>query len=101
VARAALPFLEPGPARDLGVSWPVVMNAFRTCAVAVTDQPLPAVEVLGIDEIRRGRPRWEQDPASGKWKLARDRWHTGFVEAATPATANGARPCSPMSTRWR
>ncbi|MGI5509195.1 ISL3 family transposase [Streptomyces sp. CA-106131] len=68
-------------ARDLGVSWPVVMNAFRACAVEVTDQPLPAVEVLGIDETRRGRTRWEQDPVSGKWQLTRDRWHTGFVDA--------------------
>jgi len=68
-------------ARDLGLSWPVVMAAFRTSALEVTDEPLPEVDVLGIDETRRGRPRWEKDPESGKWKLARDRWHTGFVDA--------------------
>ncbi|GAB3172822.1 hypothetical protein GCM10027162_15880 [Streptomyces incanus] len=39
------------------------------------------MEVLGIDETRRGRPRWEQAPATGKWRLVRDRWHTCFVDA--------------------
>jgi hypothetical protein len=57
------------------------MAAFRTSALEVTDEPLPEVDVLGIDETRRGRPRWEKDPESGKRKLARDRWHTGFVDA--------------------
>ena len=37
--------------------------------------------MLGIDEIRCGRPRWEWDGATGKWHLARDPWHTGFVVA--------------------
>src|SRR5207302_77577 len=27
------------------------------------------------------RPSWEQDAETGKWRLTRDRWHTGFVEA--------------------
>ena len=68
-------------ARDLHLSWPTVMDAFRTSAREVVDAPLPEVRVLGIDETRRGRPRWEQDPDSGKWRLVRDRWHTGFVDA--------------------
>ncbi|MCY0924513.1 ISL3 family transposase, partial [Streptomyces sp. H27-G5] len=68
-------------ARDLGLSWPVVMDAFRTAAATVVEAPLPQVVVLGIDETRRGRTRWEQDPDSGKWKLVRDRRHTGFVDA--------------------
>ncbi|GAA2116963.1 transposase family protein [Actinomadura alba] len=68
-------------ARDLHLSWPTVMDAFRTAAREVTEAPLPEVQVLGIDETRRGRPRWEQDPATGKWHLVRDRWHTGFVDA--------------------
>ncbi|MER7960197.1 transposase, partial [Streptomyces sp. NPDC096030] len=54
---------------------------FRTAAGEVTEAELPAVEVLGIGETRRGRPRWKQDPATGKWQLTRDRWHTGFVDA--------------------
>jgi transposase len=68
-------------ARDLRLSWPTVMDAFRDRARGVTDAPLPEVEVLGIDETRRGRPRREQDPESGKWQPVRDRWHTGFVDA--------------------
>ncbi|MBC2906899.1 transposase [Streptomyces cupreus] len=68
-------------ARDLHLSWPTVMDAFRTAAHEVTQAPLAEVKVLGIDETRRGRPRWEQDPATGKWMLTRDRWHTGFVDA--------------------
>ncbi|MEU6012177.1 ISL3 family transposase [Streptomyces sp. NPDC047453] len=68
-------------ARDLHLSWPTVMDAFRTQARAVVEAPRPNVEVLGIDETRRGRPRWEQDPTTGKWHLVRDRWHTGFVDA--------------------
>ncbi|GAB2954114.1 ISL3-like element ISMsm4 family transposase [Streptomyces pseudoechinosporeus] len=69
-------------AREWKVSWPVVMEAFRTAATAVTEAPLPDIEVLGIDETRRGRARWEKDPQTGKWSAAADRWHTGFVDAA-------------------
>ncbi len=68
-------------ARDLHLSWPTVMEAFRTQARDVTEAPLPQVTVLGIDETRRGRPSWEQDAETGKWRLTRDRWHTGFVDA--------------------
>jgi transposase len=68
-------------ARDLHLSWPTVMAAFRTAAGEVVEAALPSVEVLGIDETRRGRTRWEQDPDTGKWKMTRDRWHTGFVDA--------------------
>jgi len=68
-------------ARDLHLSWPTVMSAFRGQAREVIETPLPEVAVLGIDETRRGRPRWEQDPDTGKWHLVRDRWHTGFVDA--------------------
>lgn len=68
-------------ARDLHLSWPTVMNAFRAAAREAVEAPLPEVEVLGIDETRRGKPRWEQDPDTGKWKMTRDRWHTGFVDA--------------------
>ncbi|MGW3510487.1 helix-turn-helix domain-containing protein [Streptomyces sp. NPDC000994] len=41
-------------ARDLGVSWPAVMDAFRTAGQEVTAAALGPVEVLGIDETRRG-----------------------------------------------
>lgn len=42
-------------------------------------QPEP-VQVLGIDEIRRGRPRWIPDEVTGVWQTAVDRWHVGFVD---------------------
>ncbi|MFI1569177.1 ISL3 family transposase [Streptomyces sp. NPDC020490] len=68
-------------ARDLHLSWPTVMDAFSAAAREVIEAPLPDVEVLGIDETRRGKPRWERNGATGKWHLVRDRWHTGFVDA--------------------
>ncbi|WP_205614020.1 helix-turn-helix domain-containing protein [Streptomyces dangxiongensis] len=68
-------------ARDLHLSWPTVMEAFHTQARDVTEAPLPQVTILGIDETRRGRPSREQDAETGKWRLTRDRWHAGFVDA--------------------
>jgi transposase len=48
------------------------------------EQVFPAepdpVPVLGIDEIRRGRPRWVLDETTGAWQTAVDRWHVGFVD---------------------
>ncbi|MFI6118988.1 transposase [Streptomyces sp. NPDC051064] len=68
-------------ARDLRLSWPTVMDAFRTVAHEVVEAPLPEVGALGIDATRRGRTGWEQDLETGKRQLTRDRWHTGFVDA--------------------
>jgi transposase len=64
--------------RQLGLSGPTVLAAVRTQA-----QPLVEAEpvaVLGLDETRRGRPRWEKDEVSGACKLVIDRWHVGFVD---------------------
>ena len=63
------------------MSSPAAMDAFKAVAQEVVEAPLPEVEVLGIDETRRGRTRWEQNPETGNWQLTRDRWHTGFVDA--------------------
>lgn len=63
-----------------GVSWPTTHRAFLAAADAVLTEPAPT-RVLGIDETRRGKPRWEQDSDTGKWVLT-DRWHTGFVDLA-------------------
>lgn len=68
-------------ARDLRLSWPTVMDAFRTAAREVVTAPLPLVEVLGIDETRRGRTQWRQNPQTGRWEPTADQWHTGFVDA--------------------
>ena len=36
---------------------------------------LPLVSVLGIDETRRGKPIWAQDPSTKRWVLVADRFH--------------------------
>ncbi|MFF4575052.1 transposase [Streptomyces sp. NPDC001410] len=69
-------------ARDLRLSWPTVMDAFRTTAREVVTAPLPPVEVLGIDETRRGRTQSHQDAVTGRWVPTTDQWHTGFVDAS-------------------
>lgn len=57
--------------------------AFTTHAARVlTDEPEP-VAVLGIDETRRGRPRWIFDENAQAWKTVIDRWHVGFVDLAS------------------
>ena len=65
------------------VGWATVHDTF----IAHVAEPLavapPEVTVLGIDETRRGKPIWTQDPDTGRWVLACDRWHTGFVNAAS------------------
>jgi len=67
-------------ARDHDLSWPVVAAAFTDHAQAVLPaQPRP-VRVLGIDEIRRGRPKWVLDEAAGIWQTTVDRWHVGFCD---------------------
>ena len=45
----------------------------------VADQPRP-VEVLGIDEVRRGRPKCVFDETTGTWGSSVDRWHVGFCD---------------------
>ena len=95
--------------RWCGVSWPTVMDAVRTQAEQVLDEAPAPVEVLGIDEVRRGRPRWRQseptsstpgpgepggpqpeaataaEPAAverepAKVRSLADRWHIGFTD---------------------
>lgn len=67
-------------AGESGVSWPTVHEAFTEQADTVLDQPLAPVRVLGIDETRRGRPRFTIDPDTGEYVQLADRWHTGFVD---------------------
>jgi len=61
-----------------GVSWPTAHAAFVDHAEAALGDPAP-VAVLGIDETRRGKPRWTQDADSGRWART-DPWDTGFVD---------------------
>jgi transposase len=44
--------------RQVGLSWPTVMEAVREQAELVLPEHLEPVGVLGIDEVRRGRPKW-------------------------------------------
>ena len=67
------------------VSWPVAHAAYITYVAAELATPLPPVAVLGIDETRRGKPKWAPDPVTGRWAVVADRWHTGIVDAAGPA----------------
>jgi len=67
-------------ARDAGISWPSVHDAFVRQAGRVLDAPHAPVAHLGIDEHRRGRPRWRQDTGSGEYVQIADRWHTCFYD---------------------
>jgi transposase len=67
-------------ARECGLSWPVVQEAFAARADPVLAQPPSLVAHLGIDEHRRGRPRWRTDAESGEYVLLADRWHTCFFD---------------------
>jgi len=69
-------------AAHYGASWPIVHAAFAEHVRLPLAAPLPPVKVLGIDETRRGKPVWAQDPDTKRWVLVCDRWHTGFVDAA-------------------
>lgn len=67
-------------ARGAGISWPSAHRAFAGEADRVLDgQPAPVAH-LGIDEHRRGRPRWRRDIDSGEYVQLADRWHTCFYD---------------------
>jgi transposase len=65
-------------AESFGVSWPTAHKAFVAEAEKVLTEPAPT-PVLGIDETRRGRPRWRFDPVLAKWCRV-DPYDTGFVD---------------------
>jgi len=67
-------------ARWQRVSWPTAHAAFIDQAEPVLAAPLAPVRRLGIDEHRRGRPRWRIDEHSGEYVLLADRWHTCFFD---------------------
>lgn len=62
------------------VSWPVTHAAFADRADPVLAQPPAPVAHLGIDEHRRGRPRFTADEDTGEYVLLADRWHTCFFD---------------------
>jgi len=75
VGEAARSVIEV--ADDARMSWPTAHCAFVAHAEAVLGNPAP-VAVLGIDETRRGKPRWCRDQVSGRW-VRTGPWDTGFV----------------------
>lgn len=66
-------------AREYGLGWPTVMRALRQVAAPLAETEPGPVTVLGIDETRRGRPKWVR-AEDGTWTLVRDRWHVGFTD---------------------
>ena len=67
-------------ARHAGVSRPVAQDAFTARADAMLDRDPEPVVHLGIDEHRRGRPRWRRDAETGKYVTVADRWHVNFSD---------------------
>jgi transposase len=67
-------------ARHAGISWPVAHAAFTAAAGPVLEPGPAPVAHLGIDEHRRGRPRWRIDAGTGEYQLLADRWHTCFTD---------------------
>ena len=67
-------------ARFHGISWPVVHRAFCDQAGPMLAQLPAPVAHLGIDEHRRGRPRFSHDEQTGEYALLADRWHTCFSD---------------------
>ncbi len=65
-------------AAELGMSWPVAHRRYIAHADAVLTEPEPPV-VLGIDETRRGAPKWVQDAETGRW-VRTERFETNFTD---------------------
>jgi hypothetical protein len=70
---------EAGGSRTVWVR-PAAPQAFAARADPVLEQPPSLVAHLGIDEHRRGRPRWLTDEGTGEYVLLADRWHTCFLD---------------------
>ena len=64
--------------RTHGISWPVAHEAFAVLADTELGSPAPTTR-LGIDETRRGRPRWHQDPDTLEWEKL-ELFETNFVD---------------------
>jgi hypothetical protein len=55
-------------ARDFGLSWPVVHAAFVDHATTVLPEEPEPVVALGIDETRRGTPRFARGAGTGMFE---------------------------------
>jgi len=70
------------------MSWPIAHASFIVHAQALLTEPT-AVTVLGIDETRRGRPRWTRCETTSTW-VKLERFETNFVDLSGPAGPTGA-----------
>ena len=78
--------------RDLGLSWPVVSAAFVDRATAMLPAEPEPVAALGIDETRRGKPRFALDPDTGTFEQITDRWQCAMRRlVVSPAQPGGTR----------
>ncbi len=64
-------------AAEYRVSWPVTHRHYVAHADALLTEPEPPA-VLGIDETRRGAPKWIQDPETSRW-VRTERFETNFT----------------------
>jgi len=79
-------------ARHAEVSWPVAHEAFAATADPLLEQAPAPVAHLGIDEHRRGRPRWRIDADTGEYLLLADRWQCAMRRLVVfPAQPGGTR----------
>jgi len=65
-------------AAEYRVSWPVIHRHYTVHADRLLTEPEPPV-VLGIDETRRGAPKWIRDPDTGRW-VRTERFETNFTD---------------------
>jgi transposase len=65
-------------AAEFGVSWPVAHRHYVAHADALLTEPGPPA-VLGIDETRRGKPKWVKDAQTGRWART-ERFETNFTD---------------------
>lgn len=81
MAHAVLDDLRPvaGVAAAFGCSWNTCHQAVKTIAAGVLDTAAPVVSVLGMDETRRGKAKYETCPETGA-RIWIDRFDTGLVD---------------------
>jgi transposase len=64
----------------VGMSWPVIHRHYCAHADGLLTEPDPPA-VLGIDETRRGTPKWVCDADTGRWART-ERFETNFTDLA-------------------
>jgi transposase len=67
-------------AAEYGMSWPIAHRHYAAHADGLLTEPEPPA-VLGIDETRRGTPKWIKDAGTGAWQRT-ERFETNFTDLA-------------------